>query len=220
MPEGCLSIPLLSSLPGMGHGFGTRFSIHYTGPVITARQVHGAKVTVFDGPAGGGQQEVETDALVTAVRGLGVGIITADCVPILLACPGGPVAAVHAGWRGTLEGVAARAVEIFATKFGADPQRIAAGLGPAIGPCCYEVGEEILQAFRSKYRWAGDVISGNRLDLPGANRHILIEAGLKPTNISALNLCTKCNSFLFHSYRRDGASSGRQMSYISIKPLP
>ena len=146
----------------------------------------------------------------------------ADCVPLLLADPlTGAVAAVHAGWRGTAAGAAIAAVDALGREFGARPDRLVVAQGPGIGPCCYTVGDELIDEFRtggfahSVDRWfvrdeAGDL----KLDVWAANRDQLIAAGVPAGSIHASDLCTADRPDLFASYRRDGPGTGRIAAVI------
>jgi hypothetical protein len=147
-----------------------------------------------------------------------VGVVTADCVPVLLAA-GGAVAAVHAGWRGLAGGVIARAVEALAEATGG--AATVAAIGPCIGACCYEVDEPVLAALERRFGAAlpgalAPTRAGHALlDLPSLARAALVAAGLAPDSIGALaGACTRCDAERFHSYRRDGATAGRLLSWI------
>ncbi len=172
-------------------------------PVAWAKQVHGA--TLLRGRAG---ECGEGDALFTAEPGLALAIATADCVPVLLASPQG-LAAVHAGWRGLAQGVLAPAV----AALGATAE-ITAWIGPAIGQCCYEVGDEVAQQVVDASSVAV-TRPGPRgrphLDLAGAARMQLEKAGVG--QIELLISCTQCDERLW-SYRRDGKGAGRNLAFI------
>lgn len=185
-------------------------------------QVHGAKVV----GAGRGKPSCHhrrdcppADALVTTDRGVAVAVVTADCLPVILAAPGGRAAAVaHAGWRGALLGVVPRAVESIAAAGGVEPRDLAAGLGPAIGSCCFQVGEEVYEAFRKErgLPFARRVFRREDpwlLDLGQVCRIDLMEAGLKAKNIDGIPLCTSCRGDLFFSHRRDGERTGRMLAF-------
>lgn len=183
-------------------------------------QVHGARVeqALAGGPCCHHRREFpEADGLATAAAGVVLGVLTADCLPVVLAAPGGEaVALAHAGWRGTLEGVVAEAVREICRVSGAAPADLAAALGPAIGPCCYQVGDEVRAAFverwgRSHARRSFGV--GRRLDLQAANRIQLREAGVRARAIETVPLCTSCRADLFFSHRRDGRRTGRMLSF-------
>jgi hypothetical protein len=124
---------------------------------------------------------------------------------------------VHAGWRGTAAGVAAAAVEALRAS-GSRPEDLLAALGPAIGPCCYEVGEELRAAFGA--RGAEFFRPGSRgrphLDVRSANRSQLVDSGLAPERIHDVGECTFCRADLYHSYRRDGPGGGRMLSYVGF----
>ena len=170
--------------------------------IAFSRQVHGAEVMRHDGPAEGsrwtrpGGDPPEADGHLTAEPGLALLVFVADCVPIALAGPRG-VGMLHGGWRGLAAGIVGRGVEgVGAT---------AAAIGPAIGPCCYEVGEEVLRAFRP----LGDGLAeGRMLDLPAVARRLLERAGVE--EIQEAGLCTRCNPDLFFSHRGSGGRTGRQ----------
>ncbi len=193
------------------HGFGTRRSlgIAAAGNLATLRQVH-STVCV----AGGGRSGClgEGDALVENIPGRLVGVKTADCLPILLADARlRAVAAVHAGWRGTVNGIARRAVEAMGQQFGTRPQDIHAAIGPGILECCFEVGPEVAAQFGVAA--AGPV----KIDLVAPNRAQLTDAGVPANQIYAAHRCTMCGVEEFHSYRRDREQSGRMLSVIGVK---
>ena len=187
-------------------------------------QVHGARVErVGDGGAAchHRRNHPEADAMAAGRPGLVLGVLTADCLPVVLAVPGtGAVAIAHAGWRGTLEGVVPAAVRELCTIAGAGPAEVVAALGPAIGACCYRVGEEVREAFRARWgaaRLRGAFVrddEGWRLDLHAANRRQLRAAGVPVPAVTTVPLCTSCRSDLFFSYRRDGHRSGRMLSFV------
>jgi purine-nucleoside/S-methyl-5'-thioadenosine phosphorylase / adenosine deaminase len=183
-------------------------------PIVRGTQVHGARVVVVSEapPPSAVADAGECDALVTALPGVGLAVQTADCVPLLLAAPEA-VAAVHAGWRGAVAGVAARAVEVFLAMI---PNRAAARawIGPAIGPCCYEVGPEVAERFAPKHSRprAGGKFS---LDLPAAIRAQIEAAGFPPEGIMQPNGCTMCGGERFASYRRDGTHAGRMIALVA-----
>jgi YfiH family protein len=163
------------------------------GSVAMGHQVHGAEIQVRDkvAPDAGLAQ---VDAQLTTSPDLTPLVLVADCVPLILAAPGA-VAAVHCGWRGVAAGIVARAVERM-RELGSGP--VTAVIGPAIGPCCYEVGREVLDRFAAR---------GPTLDLPGR-----ISAELERLDVGAhaADLCVSCNPDLFFSHRRDGGVTGRQ----------
>jgi YfiH family protein len=191
------------------------------------RQVHGARgVRVTDQPPAQVRTH-EADYLFTDRPGVTVGVITADCVPVLLADPARPaVAAVHAGWRGLVAGVIGAAVSSLEA-LGSRPADLAAGLGPSIGPCCFEVGPEVVEAFAEAFDGADDLVVRSRPDgAPGGRPHIdlwraaraaLTRAGLRPERIADPPACTLCDAERFYSYRRDGARIGQQLAFIGLE---
>ena len=163
---------------------------------------------------------VEADAAATDLKGIVLGIQTADCVPILVAdSRGAAVAAIHAGWRGTAARIVESTVARFREKFSLEPKDLIAAVGPHIGVCCYEVGQDVVDAigdpvfFESRPHWAK-----LHLNLGAANRRQLINAGLHDEQIEVSSLCTRCRGDLFHSYRRDGKKTGHMLSVIGIVP--
>jgi hypothetical protein len=179
------------------------------------RQVHGDRVAAASGPA---SPEAEADAVVSAVPGVAACVSVADCVPILVGDPGsGAVAAVHAGWRGTLARTAERAVRALVEWHGARPEDLHAAVGPAIGPCCYEVSPDLAGTFREAFGpGAGNPSPGQaRVDLWLANERVLLGAGLRPERVDVVRRCTSCEDLLFFSHRRDAGRTGRQVGFIA-----
>ena len=224
-----LTLPLLERLPGLAHAFTVAGSgeaavlAAVAGrplPLWTLRQVHGRVVRSVDdsGPAPWTVPRPDGDALVSARRDRAIGVHVADCVPIVLCDPvHGVLGAAHAGWRGTVAGVLGAALAAMTTA-GARPEDVHIGMGPAIGACCFEVGREVVAAFRDADPDAGSSIragSPARIDLLDANRRQAIAAGVRPERIAAANLCTACRSDLLISYRRSGGSSGRMTGLIA-----
>lgn len=180
------------------------------------RQVHGSGVVRVDGKHSPHRLVARPgDALVSDVPGLTLGVVTADCVPVLLADPGRAAGAAHAGWRGLVAGVLEATVTALVRSFGARPDRLLAAIGPCIGPCCYEVGEDVAAKFEETAvrRPAG---SRPRLDLARAARARLRAAGLLEEQIAESGLCTRCRPDLFYSFRRDGQQTGHHLSVIGI----
>jgi len=205
------------------------------------KQFHSAVALFLASPPG---EPCKGDASLTNSRGILLGVQTADCVPILLVDrKERAVAAIHAGWRGTLARAAEKTVGEMRKQFGSKPADILAALGPSIGGCCYEVGTELVTKFTSQFadaaeyfdelrtgeepnplQWLNMMPPGHqpppnnvRLDLGKANRSQLLAAGLRECNIFASNLCTACHTGLLFSYRREGANSGRLLSAIGLR---
>ncbi|HEV2314391.1 MAG TPA: peptidoglycan editing factor PgeF [Candidatus Acidoferrales bacterium] len=216
---------------------------HRDARLVTLRQVHSDVLHVIrepfsDAPSG--------DALATQARDLFLGIQTADCIPILLVDPRHrAVAAVHAGWRGTVARIAEKTVGRMAMEFGTRPKDVLAALGPGIGRCCYEVGPDVVKEFAAQSPDASEWFDGPfgmlasgedpnplpwltmmppghqlppvrcHLDLHAANSAILASAGLQRKNIFAADFCTSCRTDLFFSYRREGVT-GRMMAVVGV----
>jgi hypothetical protein len=193
--------------------------------IFVMRQVHGGDIAVIRELPDSSRMRaaVSVDAVVTDRARLVLAVLTADCLPILVADPHRRViAAVHAGWRSTVAGIARTAVETMASAFGSNPADIVAALGPAIGKCCFEVGPEVVAAVRESFRFGNDHIEvkadgKGMLDLVGLNRAVLTEAGVRADGIASADLCTYCHDELFYSYRRQGEGTGRMLAGIMIE---
>lgn len=188
------------------------------------------------------------DALATRTPGLLLGVQTADCVPILLAdTRNRAVAAIHAGWRGTLARIAVKTLGRMRMEFGTRPRDVVAALGPAIGRCCYQVGSDVAKSFAAQFPNAAEWFEGPfdqlaygedplwlpwltmmppghvpppprvQLDFRASNRWQVIDAGVPEKQIDVSDLCTACRTDLLFSYRRDGAKAGRMMSVIGVR---
>ncbi|MCK4546225.1 MAG: peptidoglycan editing factor PgeF [Candidatus Eisenbacteria sp.] len=180
----------------------------------TARQVHGDQV--IDVRESFCDRSFDADGVVTDQAGVVLAVGTADCVPILLWDPEHhAIGAVHAGWKGAALGIARRAIRKMIDAFGSRPGGIRAAIGPAAGPCCYEVGPYVAGKFAPDYVVR---LPGKRphLDLWASNRHQLLEAGLTDAHIDMANLCTLCHPDLFFSYRRDNGVTGGMLSVIGL----
>jgi YfiH family protein len=201
---------------GVPHGFGTRAS-PVRGDVRRPVQVHGAVVLSADSGCALG----EADASVATRPGVAVGVVTADCVPVLVSAGGGAVAAVHAGWRGLARGVIPRALEALAAA--APGAGLVAAIGPSIGACCYEVDAPVVEAMRERFGAAAEgalrpVRPGHALlDLAALARAALLAAGVPAASIGVVaGACTRCDAERFHSFRRDGPRAGRLLSWIEV----
>ena len=187
------------------------------GRLVTVSQVHGKEVLAIEGRLP--EKPVEADAIVTNVTGVAIGMMTADCQPILLYDPvNRAIGAVHAGWKGTALGIVVLTAQEMSSRYGTNPEDLIASLGPCIGPCCYKVGWNVLDEYMSRHREA-DCFSekdGLRMDINNANSVQLALIGVKRENISDDASCTSCNSDLFFSYRKDGGRTGRQLSFIML----
>jgi hypothetical protein len=189
--------------------------------VVTAHQVHGNHVAVV-GSDDTGSVIPNTDGLVTNTPGVALLLRFADCQPILLYDPARhAVGLIHAGWRGVAQGIARRAVEVMRESFGTRSQDLVAGLGPAIGPCCYTVGHEVAAAMGYALRDWKRVMSPQgedewRFDLPAANAQRLHAEGVR--HIEQANLCTACHQDEFYSHRGDNGLTGRFAVVAFLKP--
>jgi YfiH family protein len=187
-------------------------------PIIKLKQVHSnIVVDVHDTSASG--EAVEGDAAITDLPGVILGVQTADCVPILITDrEARAVAAVHAGWRGTAAGIAEATVERLIEKFEIDPRNLVAAIGPHIGPCCYEVGEDVAGQIDPPAIVRMPQFSKPHIDLAAANFAQLVRSGIPELRIEISSLCTRCRDDLFHSFRRDGKKMGHMLSVIGIAP--
>jgi len=220
---------ILSSIKGIVHGFANRnvgtdeseikkqFDLS---KVAQLKQIHSGDVIVLN-DIETHRNSTEGDALVTNLRGIGIGVRTADCVPILLTDhKKSVIAAVHAGWRGTYLEIALNTLKMIESSFGITPGELTAVIGPSIKSCCYEIGEDVAGRFYDKFQDTDLYISeiGNSkylLDLSKANKLMLQSAGLE--EIEILDICTKCEDN-FYSYRREGKGVSTQLSFIALTP--
>ena len=185
--------------------------------LIATRHVHGTNVWRFGELLA---DDAEFDGLVCDRVGPVLGAFAADCIPILYAEPEARVCgAAHAGWRGTVGGVAANVITRM-TELGARPERVRVALGPSIGPECFEVGPEVVAEFRAAFGDVpGMVVPGphkDHIDLRVATRHVLERAGVAPAHIDDRPPCTRCEGDRFFSYRRDGREGGVHMAFIGL----
>ena len=190
-------------------------------------QAHSDNIHIaYPQDAGKGSTDFNTaikyhDALVTASPDLMLTVTTADCVPILLADTRQKViAAVHAGWRGSAKLITFKAVQKMKDGYNSQAKDIIAAIGPAIGPCCYNVGEDVFEAFKyTLARKANDFFTTKNgklyLDLWENNHYQLLQAGIPESNIDTLAICTSCNNDKFFSARR--GDKGRQIAGIMLK---
>lgn len=196
------------------------------GQIVTCRQIHSDQVFVVDSLP---SAPVEGDALLTPVPGLFPAVKTADCLPILLLDPVRRISgAVHAGWRGTVLRITKKVLAVMSRLFGSKPADLIAVLGPAIGPCCYEVDNTVIEPFCQAIPQPDRFISlqGSRnpgpgqaphLDLTAVNRWELVAAGVLEKNLYAAGLCTCCREDLLYSHRRDGFRSGRHIAVAGFR---
>jgi hypothetical protein len=187
--------------------------------LFRVNQVHGHELEIISADASPSAVATrQADALITADPGTTLGVLTADCVPLLFADPARrAIAAAHGGWRGIVRGVVAATVDALRSQFGSDPQDLRVAIGPCIGVCCYEVGWEVATHF-AHVPGALDRQHGHRLhlDLVAAVRHALREVRVPEDAVSQIPLCTRCREDLLFSYRRDGAATGHHLSVIGL----
>lgn len=193
--------------------------------VTGTRLYHGNTVTVFqrDAPLPAtydrGADLAHGDAVLSDLPGRHVTVTFADCVPLLFADRRlGVIGAAHAGWRGTALGIAAVTVRTMRDAFGSQPEDIVAGIGPSIGPCCFEVGDEVPSTFAAQGWPAVQGRAGNKthLDLWATNRRQLIESGLRRQNVEVAGICTSCSTAHFYSHRAEAGRTGRFALCIGI----
>jgi YfiH family protein len=180
------------------------------------RQMHGVGVLRIDAPP---LQAEDADGMITAAVGAGLAILTADCVPLLcVAAAEHAVMALHAGWRGTLAGIAAAGLAAAQRELGVGSAAWQVALGPSIGGCCYEVEAHIGRQFVDRWGAMPDAwqpgAGHGQLDLRAANRHILMAHGVPESQIVDTGDCTACRSDAYFSHRRSGGRAGRQVSVI------
>lgn len=194
-------------------------------PVLN--MVHGTDMVYVDDTPDG---RAIGDACMTDKRDLPMMITTADCVPIIIYDPDHHAASlVHAGWKGTLDRIAKLAVESMGRKFASVPSKLKIGLGPSIGPCCFEVGADVGEAFNRRFKnnkhlqelplfsgITGNSQTGGKVDLWAANYAALLEAGAESGNICLSRVCSFCQSEMCYSYRRDNRVTGRMASLVVL----
>ncbi|HEX4989770.1 MAG TPA: peptidoglycan editing factor PgeF [Candidatus Binatia bacterium] len=190
----------------------------HDGRIITMKQIHGDQI--IDVKDRNIKEAGEGDGMKTGEKEAFLAILTADCVPILFVAPEAKiVAVVHAGWRGTLAGIAPKMVRFLDSQHGISPDAIEAALGPAIGPCCYEVKEDVSRPLVERWGKIAELCVEGRdgktyLDLRRLNRAILEQAGVGSQQIYQVGPCTSCAPDEFFSYRREKKETGRQISFI------
>jgi YfiH family protein len=207
----------LEELPWLVHGFGTRSSSEWPpgdAEVATLRQTHSDTVLVAERAGCIG----EGDALITNRRGITLGIRTADCLPIVIADPSNrAIAAIHAGWRGTLLGIVPKTVKAMQEQFGSRPEDLVVVVGPGIASCCFEVGPEVAVQFSAFFPERKDLSGRTKIDLVETIRRQVGRNDGTARQFAAVGLCSVCRADLFHSYRRDREAAGRMVSLIGVR---
>jgi YfiH family protein len=212
-------------------------------PLITIRQIHSDLIHRIDGvPA----HPLAGDGLITNTPELLVAVLTADCIPIILADKKNHAVGVfHAGWRGTVKRIVEKGVGEMRRYFGSKPRNLTAAIGPGVQGCCYQVGEEVRRKFESQFTYAGELFREVKesdpvrekypllfltarapghselpmnifLDLKEANRRQLVDAGVPPANIEASFPCTACHTDLLFSHRAEKGVTGRLMAVAGV----
>lgn len=194
----------------------------HDGRLITMRQVHGDGLVEITHTTA--KEAGDADGMVTRVPGAYLGVLTADCVPILMIAAERRIAAVvHAGWRGTLAGIAAKMVRLLGENYGIAAADMQAALGPSIGACCYEIQDDVAQPMSARWGPLAESSLEQRngkqfLDLRSLNRNILEQAGIPSAAVFEIGPCTSCAAEEFFSFRRELAETGRQLSFIGWLP--
>lgn len=217
-------------------------------PIVGMQQIHSNLIRLATAADAERQMPWKADGQLIDEPGILLAARTADCVPVLLAdrrrCA---VAAIHAGWKGTVRRIVEIGVGRMRMEYGSRPEDLIAAIGPAIGPCCYAVGEELRAEFESQFAYAEELFyevydsdpirtkypllfltqrapghspigPSLHLDLIEANRRQLLAAGLKARSIRVMGGCTNCRPDLFFSYRAEQGRTGRMMAVIGIAP--
>lgn len=200
--------------------------------LVTAGQVHGNAVlhACFADAGLGARPDSGRlglgDAIITDQPGPVLFSLHADCVPLLLVDPGGgarrpAIAAVHAGWRGTVADVAGAAVRAMTAAFGSRPEGMLAFFGPTIGPCCYEVGDDVAEAWLAAIPDGATALEERdgrvAFDLVGANALLLERTGLRPDNVERSGICTRCAGDSWFSHRGQGPTTGRFAAVVALR---
>ena len=199
-------------------------------PVLQMHQVHDVHVAVIDNPDITSEQLDGYDAMITNLRGLAIGVRTADCIPILLYDPvNKAAAAVHSGWRGTVAKILCNVINKMSNTYGTIPSDLLAVIGPGICADCFQVGEEVALQFKEagfdiNSVWSfrgpkseGNMSGGHHIDLNAACLQTLTDCGVKKENIQISNLCTYEDNQFLYSARKEGIECGRNITYIQIR---
>ena len=216
-----------SIAPGRVEAFTTYRDSELPYFVVTGHQVHGTKIAIVTDQETGRDELEGYDALITNVKGCAIGVRTADCIPVLLYDPVNEVvAAIHSGWKGTLNRISQKTVFRMKDAFGSSPEDILAVVGPGICRSCFQVGEEVVNYFKGNginidpiYSWEGPkqegMKGGHHLDLIEENKLLLLECGVPASNIQVSGICTYEDERFF-SARREGSACGRIISAIKL----
>jgi len=195
--------------------------------IVLSDQVHDTKIKVVDESDRGKGITRESDirgydGLMTNARGVALVTFYADCVPVFLFDPKKKaIALVHSGWRGTVGKIADNAVKMMNEVYGCDCSDILAAIGPSIGKCCFETGDEVYREFSDKMDWSGKYCEKKpdgkwNIGLQGIIKETLVRAGVPEGNITVSNICTMCNRDLFFSHRGDKGRTGRMAAIMQL----
>jgi purine-nucleoside/S-methyl-5'-thioadenosine phosphorylase / adenosine deaminase len=194
----------------------------HDGRIVTMRQMHGDNVIEIKDKQL--KEAGEADGMVTPESGIYLGVLTADCVPLLFIAPRQKLAAaVHAGWRGTLAGIAEKTVGLFKDQYNVDASELEVALGPSIGVCCYDVNEDVAGPLMKKWgplTTPSIAVKNGKsfVNLSRLNRDILRESGVPGKQLFQIGPCTACSAEDFFSYRRERSETGRQISVVGWLP--
>ncbi len=201
--------------------------------LVTLQQIHGCVVRDIDAETGplmsaSGRAVLQGDGLITQTPGRMLGMVTADCVPVLVADTRlRAVGAFHAGWRGTVARIAEHGIAMMRARYGSHSQDLVAAIGPSIGPCCFLVGDEVRAQFVAEFPYGEALVStsagGLHLDLAEANRRQLLTAGVPTENVQLLAECTACTRTAdgarkYFSHRAEQGFTGRMLSVVGVAP--
>jgi YfiH family protein len=201
------------------------------------RQVHGTRIAVVTGDligSGAFDREAsipDTDAMITDIPDVPLVVLVADCASVSLYDPvRGAIGLAHAGWRGTAAGIAGATVAKMTEAFGSDPADMIAGIGPSIGPCCYEVGRDVIDRFSDDLADIAPIVLGGtavgaaghsdvdkaQLDLWQANQLQLVATGIPEGRVEVAGLCTSCHTEMFYSHRAENGRTGRFAALVML----
>lgn len=192
--------------------------------IAVSSQVHKTSIAIVEDVEEYNKKDKSTgiDGLITNKNGIALVTYYADCVPLyFLDRLNRVVGLAHAGWRGTVENIGSKMVHKMVEAYKSNPGNIIVGIGPSIGPCCYEIGNEVYKIFKQKFNFAEQIfiLKNDKiyLDLWKANRLMLIDSGILDINISVSKLCTSCNIDKFYSYRKEEGTKRRMAAAIQLK---
>lgn len=193
--------------------------------IVVSNQVHGTNIAVLEDinfykenvyPNG-------VDGLLTDKTNIVLVTYYADCVPLFFLDPNKKVIGLaHGGWRGTVQNIGGKMVNLMKEKYNSSIDDILVAIGPSIGPCCYEIGIEVYDEFKKRFEFCNEIFKSTNknkwhLDLWEANKKILMKSGIHEENISISNLCTSCNNDIFYSYRKEMGIKERMVAAIVLK---